>query len=156
GPEPISPSAESIKVYQSPEYSPSFPASNAIDSDATTFTHTENSPNSYWMADLRRSAPVDRIELINRATCCPERMGGLIFRIFDAASNSVFSAVVPNPGLGGKWTTNLPTGTAGRYFRFGSENGQTNEAGNYYVTLAEARVFSGTTNLFLAGTASVP
>jgi hypothetical protein len=155
GPEPV-PSTDSVKVYQSSNYSSSFPAGNAIDGNTTTFTHTTSVANSYWMADLGRFAPIDRVELVNRADCCADRMGGLIFRIFDGASNSVFSAVLPNPGLGGKWATNVPSGIAGRYFRVGSEKGQTNGAGNYYVTIAEARAFSGSTNLFTAGSASVP
>lgn len=154
GPEPVL-STESVKVYQSSDYSASFPPGNAIDGNTGTFSHTATVPNSYWMADLGRSAPIDRVELVNRSDCCADRMGGLIFRIFDGGSNSVFSAVLPNPGLGGKWATNLPIGIAGRYFRVGSEKGQTNSAGNYYVTIAEARVFSGGTNLFTSGTASV-
>jgi hypothetical protein len=134
------------KVWQSSEYG-GFPAGNAIDGDTQNFTHTADLPDSYWMADLGRGFRIDRVEIVNRDSCCDNRLQGLVLRIFDAGSNSLHSAVLTNPGLGGTWSYTPPAGTAGRWLRVGLEDGKTNAGGNYYVTLAEARVFSGTTNV---------
>lgn len=144
------------RVWQSSEYG-GFPASNAIDDSADSFTHTANLPDSYWMADLGDARRIDRVEIVNRNSCCDHRLGGLMLRIFDGASNSVAAVVISNPGLGGTWTYAPPAGTTGRWLRVGLEGGQKNADGNYYVTLAEARVFSGVTNLLsLAANPPVP
>ncbi|HEU0037665.1 MAG TPA: discoidin domain-containing protein, partial [Verrucomicrobiae bacterium] len=145
-----------VSVFQSSIYDTPYPASNAIDGNPATFTHTLNYTNSYWMADLGATYPIGRVEIVNRTDCCAARLGGLVLRIFDGASNSVASAILPNPGLGGTWTNTPAPGTMGRYVRVGLENGQTNADGNYYVTLAEARVYSGTTNLLVSASASAP
>ena len=137
----------SWRVYQSSDYSSSYPAANAVDGSASTFSHTGNYTNSYWMADLGQAYRIDRVELVNRADCCAVRLAGLILRIFDGVSNSVSSIMVTNPGAGATWT-NVPTaGTLGRYLRVGLEGGAKNGDGNFYVTLAEVRIYSGTTNL---------
>jgi hypothetical protein len=144
-----------LSVSQSSEY-PGYPAANAVDGDSTTFTHTANVANSYWMADLKDSQPIDRVELVNRTQCCDTRMAGLVLRIFDGASNTVAMAPVTNPGLGRTWSFSTPAGTTGRYIRVGLENGRTNGNGNFYVTLGEARALSGGTNLLAPRSVSVP
>jgi len=140
-------STNSYRVYQSSDYSSAYPAANAVDGNAATFSHTLNYTNSYWMADLGQAYPIDRVELVNRIDCCANRMAGLVMRLFDGASNSVAAMMVTNPGAGGTWTNYSPGGRLGRYLRVGLENGLPNADGNFYVTLAEVRVFSGTTNL---------
>ena len=149
GPPPVEPviaGTNTARVWQSSEYG-GYPASNAIDGDADSFTHTADLVNSYWMADLRKAVRIDRVEIVNRNSCCDNRLSGLVLRIFDGVSNSVAAAVLSNPGLGGTWTYTPAPGTMGRWLRVGLEDGQKNGGGNYYVTLAEARVFSGATNL---------
>lgn len=148
GPAPAGTSTNTVRVWQSSEYG-GFPAENAVDGNPDTFTHTADARDSFWMADLGAAYPLERVELVNRSSCCDKRLGGLVLRIFDGASNSVASAVLPNPGLGGTWTYQPNAGTLGRWVRVGLESGQANNDGNRYVTLAEARVFSGTTNLLL-------
>ncbi|HVY71759.1 MAG TPA: lamin tail domain-containing protein, partial [Verrucomicrobiae bacterium] len=147
GPEPPATATSPVKVYQSSDYDSSYPAVNAVDGDIHSFSHTANLVNSYWMVDWGAATNVDRLELVNRLDCCGARLGGLIVRLFDGASNSVFSAVLPNPGEGGLWATNLPAGTSGRYLRVGLEGSKKNADGNYYVSLAEARVIAKGTNL---------
>src|SRR5262245_38063163 len=142
-------------VAQSSEY-PGYPAGNALDGDPSTFTHTANIANSYWIADLKTSYPIDRVELVNRSQCCDNRLNGLVLRILDGTSNTVATATVTNPGLGKTWSYTTPLGTVGRYIRVGLENGQTNGGGNYYVTLAEARAFSGGSNLLSASRVTAP
>lgn len=146
GPPLVTNTANSFSVWQSSDYNSSYVATNAVDGNTSTFTHTANTANSYWIADLKTNRPIDRVELVNRVNCCDTRMAGLILRILDGASNSVASVTLTNPGLGGTYTFLPPANTAGRYVKVGLENGEQNGGGNYYVTLAEARVFSGTTN----------
>lgn len=151
GPGPAPAATSTVRVWQSSEYG-GFPAENAVDGNPDTFTHTDDLANSFWMADLGRTHTLHRVEIVNRSSCCDDRLSGLVLRIFDGASNSVASAVLPNPGLGATWTYRPTVGIPGRWLRVGLEGGQTNGAGNSYVTLAEARAFSGTTNVLrLAG-----
>ncbi len=152
GPDPVPAHTNTARVYQSTDYSSSYPAANAVDGDPATFSHTLNFPDSYWMADLGSPQEIYRVEIVNRSDCCAARLAGLVLRIFDGASNSVISAVLTNPGAGGTWTYVPPAGTTGRYVRVGIEGGQETADGTYYVTLAEARVFSGATNLLSPGT----
>lgn len=149
GPPPVTTTTNAWKVWQSSEFG-GYPASNAVDGDPVSFTHTDDLPDSYWMADLGRGFPIDRVEVVNRNSCCDNRLDGLVLRIFDGASNSILSTPLANPGLGGTWSYTPPSGTAGRWLRIGLEGGQQNGGGNFYVTLAEARVFSGATNLLAA------
>jgi len=128
-----------------------YPASNALDGKTNTFTHTQNLTNSFWFADLGVPRTLDRIELVNRADAAPKRMGGLILRVMDSSSNTVDWAAVTNPGAGKVWTYYAPSPTTGRYVRVGLEGGVTNGDGNFYVTLAEARFFSGTNQLPMLG-----
>ena len=150
GPEPAGSTVatNSVRVWQSSEYPGSaFPATLAIDGDLSNFTHTETLPNSFWMADVGRAVSVTRVDIVNRSSCCSERLGGLVARLFDGASNSVWSATLANPGLGGTVTLNPPANTTGRWLRVGLENNQQNAGANYYISLAEVRLFSGTTNM---------
>ncbi|MHB9010064.1 MAG: galactose-binding domain-containing protein, partial [Limisphaerales bacterium] len=100
GPPPWTSVTNPARVYQSSTYSSSFPAVNAIDGNPATFTHTEDEPDGYWMVDLGRATPLDRVELVNRIDCCSSRLGGLVLRLFDGASNSIASSTISNPGRG--------------------------------------------------------
>jgi hypothetical protein len=138
---------------QSSNYSAAYPASNALDNNAGTFTHTLSLANSYWQEDLLSSYPITKIELVNRADVGTDtRMGGLTLRIFDSNMVSLVSTIVTNPGVGGTWTYVLPEVVTGKYVRVGLENNAMNQGGNYYVTLAEARVYGLWTPVDLVGT----
>ena len=156
GPPPAAIITNGVQVWQSSEYG-GYPAANAVDGNTGNFTHTLSLADSYWMADLGRAMPIDRVEIVNRSSCCDNRLAGLVLRLFDGASNSVAATVLSNPGLGGTWTYTPTGGKVCRWLRVGLEGGQTNGGGNYYVTLAEARVFSGGANILLpSGSGSVP
>ena len=146
GPEPWKPPEAVVRVWQSSEY-PGFPAENAVDGDTGNFTHTDDLPDSYWMADLGRVVPLDKIEVVNRRSCCAARLGGLTLRLYDGSSNTVAVAQLANPGLGGTWSFTPPAGAAARWIRIGLEEGRVNEDGNHYVSLAEVRAFSGGVNV---------
>ncbi len=156
GPEPVATVTNVLKVTQSSDYGGPYPASNALDGNVSTFTHTANQTNSYWLLDLGRVYPIDKVEVVNRVDCCDTRLAGLVLRVLDGASNSVANATLTNPGLGKTWTYNAPAGTVGRYVRIGLEDNHTNGGGNYYVTLAETRVYSGSTNLVATSGGSAP
>jgi hypothetical protein len=154
GPAPVPAVTNAFTVAQSSEFG-GYPAANAVDGVTGDFSHTANLANSYWIADLQSSKPITRVEVVNRTDCCDNRLAGLILRILNAASNSVASVTLTNPGPGGTYIFIPPNGTAGRYIKIGLENNQTNGGGNYYVTLAEVRAYSGTTN-WLAAAGSTP
>ena len=131
----------SYSVIQSSELG-GYPASNGLDGNAGSFTHTANTPNSYWQITYSQNIPIQRIEVVNRAGCCPERLAGLVLRVLDDSNNTVATTTLHNPGDGGTVTFTPPAGTRGRSVKIGLEGGATNGGGNYYVTVAEVRVIS--------------
>ena len=133
-----------FSVSQTTDYSSSYPASNAVDGDTGTFSHTDSStPNNYWIADLGAAGPVARVELVNRSyASTASRMDNLVIRVLDEGMNSVASDVTSNPGSGATYTFNTPPNTTGRYVKVGLENGETNGRGDYVVQLAEVRIYS--------------
>ncbi|XP_071136944.1 uncharacterized protein [Mytilus edulis] len=58
-------------VQQSSEYyTKTFPASNAIDGDLSTFSHTSSQTNPFWILDLGTVFTVKRIQVFARTDCC--------------------------------------------------------------------------------------
>ncbi|XP_063404562.1 fucolectin-2-like [Mytilus trossulus] len=55
---------------QSSEFLNSFPASNAIDGDLSTFSHTSSQNNPFWILDLGIVYTVKLIEVFARMDCC--------------------------------------------------------------------------------------
>lgn len=135
------PAQLSYSVTQSSEFG-GYPASNAVDSNTGNFTHTADIPNSYWQITYNQNIPIQRIEVVNRSSCCGERLAGLVLRVLDASNNTVATTTLHNPGNGGTVTFTPPPGTTGRSVKIGLEGGATNGGGNYYVSLAEVRVIS--------------
>jgi hypothetical protein len=119
-----------------------FPASNAIDDDVSTFTHTSGVVDDYWIATFHEPTPIDYIEIVNRNSCCDSRMDGLVLRLLDENNNTLDFAALSNPGLGGTWSYEPDSTITAKVVRVGLENGETNGDDNYYVTLAEARFFA--------------
>ncbi|MFO1520694.1 MAG: lamin tail domain-containing protein [Kiritimatiellia bacterium] len=135
--------ADAYSVTQSSTLSGgAYPAANALDGSSDTFTHTENTPNSYWQMTYAKDVPVQRIEVVNRADCCNARLTGLTLRILDGSNNTVASATIGATAAGATFTFTPPVGTIGRAIKIGLENGATNGDGTYYVTLAEVKVYS--------------
>ena len=112
GPAPVTQQTNAVQVWQSSEYG-GYPAENAVDGNPDTFTHTADVIDSYWMADLGQVQPIDRVEIVNRNSCCDDRLSGLVLRIYDGASNSVAATVLSNPGLGATWVHTPPPGHPG-------------------------------------------
>ena len=127
---------------QSSDFSPSYPASLAIDGDPATFSQTADLTNSFWTLTLDRVRPIQRIEVVNRRDTTPARLAGLVVRILDDQSNTVASTTLTNPGLGGVWGFDPPAGASGRHVRIGLEGGAANGAGDRIVSLAEVIVLT--------------
>ena len=154
-PEPFGSATNVVRVWQSSDFSTLYPAANAVDGTNSTFSHTADIPNSYWMADLGRVFPLDRIEIVNRTDCCGNRMSNLVLRVYDGASNTISSVVLTNTAQGSTYTHNLaPAGNA-RWIRVGLENNQQNGGTNYYVTIGEIRAFAYGTNVLKLPAAAV-
>ena len=145
-PEATAGATNRVLVWQSSLF-PNNTSGNAVDGNTRSFSHTADTANSYWMADLGQATRLDRIEIVNRIDCCADRLAGLVVRFFDAASNSLSSVVIPDTAAGGIFEHQLEPGTQVRWIRVGLENGQRNGGGNFYVTLAEVRAFAGETDL---------
>ncbi|HOG88875.1 MAG TPA: discoidin domain-containing protein, partial [Verrucomicrobiota bacterium] len=122
-------------VQQSSDFSPSYPASLAIDGDPATVSQTADLTNSSWTLTLDRARPIHRIEVVNRRDTAAARLAGLALRILDDQSNTVASATLTDPGLGGVWGFDPPAGTSGRQVRVGLEGGAANGAGDRIVSL---------------------
>ena len=131
---------------QSSDYSGSYPASLAIDGDTTNFTHTANQEDSYWRLDFLESKSIGTIVLLNRASCCAERLSNFRVSVFDASMTEVFGEDYFTPaqgggnvGLGDSVTIELPSGTAGKTVQV-QLIGQNNQ-GNGYLSLAEVEIY---------------
>jgi hypothetical protein len=131
------------KVSQS-STSGTFSADKAVDGNPGTYSETQNLTNSYWLMTFDNVRPIQRVEIVNRNDAFSTRLQGLTLRILDAASNSVASTTVSDPGAGNNWIYLPPANTTGRYLKIGLENGVTNGAGDRVVSLAEVNVLTGT------------
>lgn len=129
-------------AQQSSDLSAAYPAALAIDGDPATFSQTADVTDSFWMLTLDRLRPIHRVEVVNRRDAAAARAAGLVLRILDDQSNTVASATLTNPGLGGVWGFDLPTATGGRHVRIGLEDGAANGAGDRIVSLAEVIVLT--------------
>jgi len=68
-------------AYQSSQYQ-TYYASNAVDNDYGTFSHTQ--PNlPWWKVDLQTSYNIGVVKLYNRQDCCQERLSNLKINLLD-------------------------------------------------------------------------
>ncbi|MFT5123441.1 MAG: hypothetical protein ACI97B_002074 [Verrucomicrobiales bacterium] len=118
----------------------SFPASFGLDGNTGNFTHTDNLPNSWWQVVLDQAFMIERVEVVNRANCCPERLGGLTLRVFDGSDQVVHEEVMTNPGDGGSFNVIFTNLTEVKRVWIGLENGDANGGNNDIVAIAELRL----------------
>ncbi len=133
-------------VTQSSDASAANSARMAVDGATTTFSLTTDAPGSYWLAELGRPFPVERIELVNRPAPFDLELAGLTLRLFNLDDQVVFSSTLPNPGPLGLVVIDLPAGLMARSLWIGLPGLDTNAAGNRRVGLTEVRLF-GTPDL---------
>lgn len=128
-------------VRQSTDAAPGNTASQAVDGSTAKFSLTKNLPGSYWLAELGRAYPLERIELVNRPAPDDKELEGLTLRLFNMDDQIVFETVLTNPGSSGIAVINVPVDLSARSLWIGLTGTQTNGAGNYRVGLAEVRLF---------------
>jgi len=118
----------------------SFPASNAVDGDLTTFNHTDSGGVG---GALELSFPiireVARVELVTRGDCCGGRLSGATLRLFGAGGEVEFETLVEGTGPLSTFVAEIPDGISANRVRVGFEPDE-----NGIVHLAEMRVFSPT------------
>lgn len=73
------------------------PASNAIDGNKSTFTHTEvGQTPSWWQLEWPTEKSIQMVRLFNRTDCCGARFSDLRVEIFDAGGSLTFQSEVLN------------------------------------------------------------
>ncbi len=143
-------------VWQSTDYSSSYPADNAVDGDTDTFSHTDTSTaDNYWIADMFQERVIDSVDLVDRSYS-DLRMEGYTLYILDDSMEPVASTVTTDPGSGGTFTYTPPAGTAGRYVKVCLENGDKNGKGDTAIQLAEVKVWSGGYNVLTDSSTTIP
>src|SRR5262245_4954146 len=79
-----------VRVVQSSNASSTNGALLALDANIATSSLTANAPGSYWLAELGRPFPLDRIEVVNRPAPSDAELGGLKLRLFNIDDQVVF------------------------------------------------------------------
>ena len=122
---------------------PGYPASNGIDGNINSFSHTDlTSPGNYWQLELNDNYSIGKIEIFNR-NMYGVRLNGCVLKVLDENKNVVWSKKITNATDGGKLEFNLPEKTVGKYIKIGLEGNSKNAFGDYVVTVAEVKVYSG-------------
>ena len=127
---------------QSTTYSASYPAGNAIDGNAATFSHTTDSPGSTLLVNLGVDRLIDAVELINRQdAACQNRLSNFRVSVLDAADTVLLSQdyypTTGNVKAALRWE--LPTAVTGRKIKV--ELLGLNRASNNYLHIAELNVW---------------
>jgi hypothetical protein len=125
---------------------PGFNGYNLTDDNLNTIVHPAEAVSTYsYLIDLGQTANVIRIDLVNRADCCPERLTNYRVSLLDRApgggpGTAVYSADVrtdrTNSGLGGVDTLSN-VNAAGRYLQIEKIDDGTTD---YYLQIAEVKV----------------
>ncbi len=119
----------------------SYPASNAIDENPATFSHTNNVAASSLTADFRQDRLISRVELINRQDACRNRLSNFRVTVEDAAgtilAEKCYYETTGSVGASETWT--LPATIAARrvkvqFLGLSRDN-------SCYLSLGELRAF---------------
>ena len=122
---------------------PGYPASKGVDGNRNSFSHTDlYSPGNYWELLLNNNYSIGKIEIFNR-NMYGIRLNGSVLKVLDENKNVVWSKTITGATDNGKLTYNLPEGTVGKYIKIGLEGNNKNAFGDYVVTVAEVKVYSG-------------
>jgi len=69
-------------------------ASNAVDGDYQSFSHSVDETGNWWYVDLQQPTHIRSIKVYNRQDCCHERILGAIVQIEDSNGNVVGQKVI--------------------------------------------------------------
>ncbi len=132
----------------------SYPASNALDSSITNFTHTdESTPDNWWKVTLAKESFIHKIVVYNRTSCCGNRLINQVLTVSNDKGDVLFMhKFVAEDGVatGSVHSFEMPPALYGRVVKIGLENGEANgqpitetSPANYTVSLAEVQVIGG-------------
>ena len=115
-----------------------FPASNAIDGDPDTFSHTDGRQRgAKLILTFPQEQEMARVEILPRVDCCGGRLNNARLVGFDARDEVVFDLIVVEQGAGILIPLELPANTSAQRLEVGfapEENG--------IVHIAEMRVYN--------------
>ena len=132
-------------------YHPTYAVTNLVDGNPATFAHPNDATGTsgfYYQIDLQQSVTLDRIVLINRSECCPERLSR--YRVGVYADNAGAPGALnwtadirtdgSNSGMGGSDTVTGALNVAGTFAgRFVRITNISNEG--YNPQIAEVEVY---------------
>ncbi len=132
-------SAMGALASASSNYSNSYPPSNALDGETTSFFHTNNDANAWWLVDFRQDRLISSVELVNRQDYCQNRLSNFRVTVEDASGLIVASQdFYPTSGaVAAAETWTLPQTVAGRRVKIQFLG--LNRDNNYYLHLAEVK-----------------
>lgn len=100
---------------------PGYPASNALDGNPDTFSHTQSAADSWWEMDLGEECTITKVVVVNRRLY-GSRLRGCTVRVYDADHVSVWSAPITKVADGSIHTFVVgKDGVKGRYIRVAIE-----------------------------------
>lgn len=114
-----------------------FPASNALDGDINTTTHTESqTPGGALYIDFAVDERISEVRIFPRNGCCGGRLNGAKMRLIDSEDDQTFIIDIVDPGPGEELLITIPgEGVLARRIEIGFEPTQTG-----IVNIAEVRV----------------
>ena len=78
------------RVSQSSEHSSSkYPASQAIDSNTNTFSHTGVENNPWWRLEFCSAMKIAKVTMKNRVDCCDDQMTNIVITVDDNVCGEV-------------------------------------------------------------------
>ncbi|GDX82857.1 hypothetical protein LBMAG42_46680 [Deltaproteobacteria bacterium] len=90
---------------QSSDY-PGFTGAMAVDGDPSTFSHTNTGDlDPWWQVELDADYAISEIQLVNRYSCCAERLYNVVVQVLDASGSEVWESAVLNPVAEGETPT---------------------------------------------------
>ena len=103
GPDPVLPPAENIASSGNASQSSGFngnqlPASNAVDGNFGTFSHTARGQSgATWTLEFDDPVSIEEVILHNRVSCCGSRLRDITVTLLDDIGNVVFVSALLNP-----------------------------------------------------------
>ncbi len=70
-----------------------FAASRAVDTNGSSFNHTNSQNNPWWEVDLGSSQNISSVRITNRGDCCANRLNNFDIRIFDRRGGNQIQSV---------------------------------------------------------------
>jgi RHS repeat-associated protein len=126
-----------MNVTMSSTFATVYDGSKILDNNAATFAHTLNA-DEWIKLDLGNTYSLSRVQVLNRADCCGDRLNGARISLLDAAGNPVYAfAPVSGAANGSLLNFTLPYAVNARFVEIRNAPAQP-------VHIAELDVFGST------------